>query len=153
MDRHRCEQAGVPCPYQEKIAATYEKVITGNSERPLPERVRNLEGQMSTVLPILNDLKSAFERQEGRELERSADAAREREKEDRWRWIFGTLLTILTLAVLLYTALEANRQVYQGKIHLPKIGVSDASAKVYSAHVKQPAQDAANSAAYTTAGR
>ena len=62
------------CPHGEKIAALYEKVVTGNGDLPLPERVRKLEDEMEEVLPDLKKLVAASERAEG---------ARESDKEFR----------------------------------------------------------------------
>ena len=59
----------VECPHGEKIAAVYEKVVTGNGDLPLPERVRKLEDEMEEALPNLKKLVAASERAEGAEPE------------------------------------------------------------------------------------
>ena len=61
------------CPHEEKIAAVYEKVITGNGDFPLPERVRKLEDKMEEVLPDLKKLVAASERAEGVEDDASGN--------------------------------------------------------------------------------
>lgn len=53
------------CPHQDKILAVYQKVVTGNGDLPLLERVRQLEGEMEEVLPSLKTLITASEKAEG----------------------------------------------------------------------------------------
>ena len=98
------------CPHEEKIAAVYEKVITGNGDFPLPERVRKLEDKMEEVLPDLKKLVAASERAEG---ERESDMAfhnqRDQEIKDALavagqhqnRWM--VVLTALMLIVMIFS--------------------------------------------------
>ena len=64
MAEHRCETVGVACPYAKQITTAYEKLVEGNGELPIVERMRTLEGEMATALPILQKLEKAADRQE-----------------------------------------------------------------------------------------
>ena len=101
------------CPHEEKIAAVYEKVITGNGDFPLPERVRKLEDKMEEVLPDLKKLVAASERAEGA---RKSDIAfhnrRDQEIKDALalaaqhmnRWMVG--IAALTLVAAIFSILH-----------------------------------------------
>jgi hypothetical protein len=91
------------------------------------------------VLPILNDLKSAADRQEGRDLER-LDAEKRRDKS--WGRFRQAIVTITMVGTLIVGLLELNKQIKIGSIHMPKIGASYPQGQMYTAHIRIIQQDA-----------
>ena len=61
----RCAVTKSECPFEGQITDVYQKVLIGNGELPLAERVRNVENQMTEALPILHQLKEASDKAEG----------------------------------------------------------------------------------------
>ena len=99
----------VECPHGEKIAAVYEKVVTGNGDLPLPERVRKLEDEMEGVLPDLKKLVAASERAEGaRESDKEFHNKRDEEIKKALgittrhmnRWMLAIAMMTLIAAIL-----------------------------------------------------
>lgn len=134
----------VKCPHEEKINAVYRKVISGNGDLPLPERVRKMEGEMEEVLPSLRKLVSASERAEG---ERTSDIAfhNKRDKElkeavnqHNWRIMFAVAIVGLILAALqLYIDNRNHRP--DGTLLIPHhITSPKTSGQTYTAQTNQP---------------
>jgi hypothetical protein len=132
------EQCG-ECSQEEKINALYEKVITGNGEGPIVGRVKSLEANMATALPILKDLKTAADRQEGRDLQRLED---EQQRDKAWGKFRQSLIVIAAIGTLVLGMLQLNKQFRSGLITVPKISGPRDAGQVYDAHNGQP-QDAA----------
>ena len=122
-------QCDFVCPHADKVDAVYEKIITGNHERPIPERVRELEKQMSQALPILVELKTAADRQDGRDSER-LDAERRNDK--AWANFRRNLTIIIALGMLALAYLELNRQVKLENIRIPQVFHSQSREPVLS---------------------
>jgi hypothetical protein len=58
------------CPYEGKIKTVYAKLIEGNGDLPVVERMRNLEDDMASALPILQRLEAAETHRSWREDQR-----------------------------------------------------------------------------------
>jgi len=109
----------------EKIAsmATQLEVLNGDmynhGQRGVKTRLNTFEVKFDGFIDLYNE----------RENLRDKASA-------RFRWI---ATTIITLGMLLLAALQANKQIHQGVIHIPKIGVSSQSDNQYTATMKAPA--------------
>ena len=100
----------VKCPHEEKINSVYKKVVSGNGDLPLPERVRKMEGEMEEVLPSLKNLVAASERAEGaRTTEMAFHNKRDQEIKDALaisaqhtnRWML--LITALSFIAMVFS--------------------------------------------------
>ncbi len=126
MNNSLCEDG---CPFQRQIEAVYEKVVTGNGEPPLLGRVKQLEVEMATALPILNDLKSSAERQEGRDQERlNAEVKRDK----AWAKFRAAIVTIATIGTLIIGLIELDRNVTHTLVNIPKIFHYRSDTSVYT---------------------
>ena len=135
-------------PIHERVDDLYQTVLTGNGKGPLKGRVERLEIDMATVLPILNELHSAANRQEGRDLER-LDAEKRHEKAwAKFRWTVGT---IILMGMFVLALMEYRAHVQRGELSWPKISRKTAPAPAYTAY-KQPLA-VENSPAYTASVR
>ena len=137
VERRSCP---IACPHFEKIEGVWEVVLIGNGDLPILERVRKLEDEMSTVLPILESLKSAADRQEGRDQER-LDAEKRRDK--AWETFRRNLTLAVILVGLLVAAATYWKQVHTTLLKIPAITTSKDTGQVHSAHREAPPQDAA----------
>ena len=126
------------CPHSEKIAVVYEKVVTGNGELPLAEKVRKLEDEMSMALPILQRLEMAAVRQDGRDAER---LAAEKRREKAWETFRRNLTLAIILLGLLVAAATYWKQVHETLLKIPELRMPDVSGKVYALLHEHP-QDA-----------
>ena len=61
----RCAVTKNECPFEGQITDVYQKVLIGDGELPLAERIRNMENQMTEALPILLQLKETSDKAEG----------------------------------------------------------------------------------------
>lgn len=151
--RSVCRDDGTSCPLKEKIDRLYTTVITGNGEGPIKGRVKQLEGDVERMLPILNELKSSSERQEGRDMQRLEDEKKRleeekqredlrikrQEKTDRsWAWFRQAVVTICAIGMLIIGLLQLNKQIQHGLIKLPISGFSKANEFPYTATTKEP---------------
>jgi len=138
MAERRCESVGSVCPYEHEITHAYEKLIVGNGELPIVERVRNLEAEMATALPILQSLESAANRQEGRDIERLANEKKRDKRTQQFRFWITTILAILAVVSALYVGLKGINDLHKGVLKIPKIGVSSQSDNQYTATMNAP---------------
>ena len=154
----KCELAGASCPYEHQIIAAYEKLITGNGDLPIIERVRNLEDEMATALPILQSLEKAADRQEGRDLERlNNEKLRDLERRNneklrdqrvqRFRFWITVFLTILSITSALYVGLRAVESMHKGTLTIPSIHTGRTVDRTFAAYHQLPVQAGINEAA------
>ena len=128
MNGHaECAEA---CPHYEKIEAVYEKVVTGNGDAPIPEKVRKLENEMATVLPILNDLKTAADRQDGRDAQRLQDEVK---RDKAWANFRRNITLIVLLGMLALAGATFYKQLHATLTNIPQIFPLHNRGQVYSA--------------------
>jgi len=135
-----CEQTS-PCPYAKMIEAAYEKVVTGNGDLPLPERVRNLEAEMASAMPILLELQSSAQRQEGRAQERIQNEARNDKRTKAFRWWVMAILTMIGVLLSFYVGEKALEDSHKGLLKLPQFPSHNRQVQVY-ANSNNGSQDA-----------
>ena len=123
------------CPYEHQITAAYEKLITGNGDLPIVERVRNLENEMLTALPILQELQAAALRQDGRAQERIENETRRDKRTKTFRWWVMSILTVIGILLTFYVGEKALEDSHKGLLIIP--GLFNAS-DVYTAHSNAP---------------
>ena len=99
MAKHICAEPGVDCPFEEQIRIAYEKVVTGNGELPLPERVRKLEESMTEAMPILREVNEFFVLERNRK-ERNARG---------WQWFRWIVATMIAAGLLYVGLMEWHR--------------------------------------------
>ena len=129
-----CEQT-TPCPYAKMIEVAYEKVVTGNGELPLPERVRNLEAEMASAMPILLELQAAAQRQDGRAQERIENEGKRDKHTKAFRWWVMAILTLIGILMSFYVGEKALEDSHKGLLRIPSL--FNAS-RVYAANSKAP---------------
>ena len=132
MAEMRCD---AECPYEHQITAAYEKLITGNGDLPIVERVRNLENEMLTALPILQELQAAALRQDGRAQERIENETRRDKRTKTFRWWVMSILTVIGILLTFYVGEKALEDSHKGLLIIP--GLFNAS-DVYTAHSNAP---------------
>ena len=142
----KCELAGASCPYEHQIIAAYEKLITGNGDLPIIERVRNLEDEMATALPILQSLEKAADRQEGRDLERLNNEKLRDKRVQRFRFWITVFLTILSITSALYVGLRAAESMHKGTLTIPSIHTGRTVDRTFAAYHHPPVQAGINEA-------
>ena len=135
-----CEQTS-PCPYAKMIEAAYEKVVTGNGELPLPERVRNLEAEMASAMPILLELQASAQRQEGRDQERIQNEDRSDKRTKAFRWWVMAILTLIGILLSFYVGEKALEDSHKGLLKLPQFPSHNRQGQVY-ANSNNGSQDA-----------
>jgi len=109
------------CPYEHQITAAYEKLITGNGDLPIIERVRNLEDEMSTALPILHELHAAALRQDGRDQERIENEIRRDKRTKAFRWWVMSILTVIGILLSFYVGEKALEDSRKGLLKIPSL--------------------------------
>jgi hypothetical protein len=111
MAEMKCEAV---CPYEHQIEAAYEKLITGNGDLPIVERVRNLESEMLMALPILQELQAAALRQDGRAQERIENETRRDKRTKAFRWWVMSILTVIGILLSFYVGEKALEDSHRG---------------------------------------
>ena len=128
MARSRCDDADLECPYRQKIEDAYTKLVTGNGDLPILERVRKLEDSMTEAVPILSKVNEFFILEHDRK-ERNA-------KSWQWfRWIVGTLIAA---GLLFVGIMEARRAFILGQMNQPKITIPQIKGELHVATANQP---------------
>ena len=139
MAEKKCD---AECPYEHQIRAAYEKLITGNGDLPIVERVRNLEDEMSIALPILQSLEKAADRQEGRDIERLANERKRDNRTQQFRFWLTTILAIIGLIAAAYVALKGVDDAHKGVFEIPSFYSRQDAGQIDTANSTPPPQDA-----------
>ena len=147
------------CPYEGKIKTVYAKLIEGNGDLPVVERMRNLEDDMASALPILQRLEAAETHRSWKEDQRDKILTDQRDavKDDliehnkRADRRVNVLIAVCAIIMVLFAIpqvakgfMELRKEILSNELRIPA-WLAPAWAhtgQLYTAHATPPPQDA-----------
>jgi hypothetical protein len=123
------------CPYERQIKTVYEKLIEGNDDLPVVERIRNLEDDMASALPILQRLDAAETHRSWKEDQRDKTLTDQRdavkndliEHNKRADRRVNVLILICMIIMVLFAIpqvakgfMELRKEILSNELHVPE---------------------------------